>query len=118
MAKKDLLGSWGEEYAARYLCRKYGSVLARNWRSGVGEVDIVFRDAQTVVMCEVKTRRSLRSGHPSEAVDHVRLGRLRDAAEVWLQEFPGETSCARVDAISIVCNGGGIELQHFQSVAQ
>jgi len=109
-------GTWGEEYAARYVTLHFDGVLARNWRSPAGEVDLVFRDGPSVVVCEVKTRRDVRKGHPSEAIDATRIERLKAAAELWLAADVRDTT-ARIDAICVTCAVGGVVLQHFQDVA-
>ena len=44
-------------------------VLDRNWRCDLGEIDLVLRDGDVLVVCEVKTRSSAAYGHPLEAVD-------------------------------------------------
>lgn len=115
MARKDRLGRWGEEYAARHVARHLGPVLARNWRSAAGEVDLVFADGEVAVVCEVKTRRSARRGHPAEVIDRNRLERLARAAELWLALHP-EHPAARLDAIAILCEGGAVELRHLRGV--
>ncbi len=73
--------------AARYLEHGY-SVLARNWRCGEGEIDLVLLDPgrSTVVFCEVKTRRSSTFGSPLEAVTATKQRRLRRLATRWLAE--------------------------------
>ena len=73
------LGRRGEELAAAYLERAGMRVVARNWRApgGAGEIDIVARDGPVLVVAEVKTRTSLRYGHPVEAIDARKRRRLR-----------------------------------------
>lgn len=115
MATKDSFGKWGEEYAARYLKVRSLEIIRRNWRSAAGEVDLVARTEQTYVLCEVKTRRSLEFGHPSEAVDSQRLSRLTAASELWLEIHPG--SSVRVDVIAIVADGRRIDVEWIQGVS-
>src|SRR5690348_6271287 len=52
------LGRYGEALAVRYLREQGMEVVDRNWRCEIGEVDIVARDGDCLVICEVKTRRS------------------------------------------------------------
>jgi putative endonuclease len=59
-------------------------VVARNWRSSGGELDLVARRDDTVVFCEVKTRTGNRFGTPAEAVTRTKQGRLRRLAVQWL----------------------------------
>lgn len=56
---RNALGKYGEDLAARRLTETGMTVLARNWRGGrTGEIDIVARDGDALVVCEVKTRKS------------------------------------------------------------
>jgi putative endonuclease len=48
-----VLGRRGEDLAAAYLCDQGLVILDRNWRCAMGEIDIVARDGEVVVMCEV-----------------------------------------------------------------
>jgi Holliday junction resolvase-like predicted endonuclease len=50
-------------------------VLDRNWRCELGEIDLVARDGDALVVCEVKTRSGLGFGHPLETVTAVKLAR-------------------------------------------
>src|SRR4051812_50202495 len=76
-ATRRALGAYGESPAARLLTTDHGMVLLdRNWRCREGELDLVLRDGDVLVACEVKTRRGDSCGTPHEAVDQVRLERL------------------------------------------
>jgi putative endonuclease len=59
-------------------------VVARNWRSRSGEIDLIVRKDRLVVFCEVKTRTSERFGAPLEAVTPAKVRRLRRLAAEWL----------------------------------
>ena len=63
MRAKDALGRFGEEVAAEHLRLQGLQILARNWRCPTGELDIVARDGSSLVICEVKTRRSTAFGY-------------------------------------------------------
>lgn len=109
------LGRFGEEYAARHLIAQGFALLRRNWRSAAGEVDIVAAQDGITVLCEVKTRRGERFGHPMEAIDSQRLQRLAGAANCWLQDHPDDV--VRIDAIAIQVLPEAIELQHVAGVS-
>ncbi len=115
MATKNELGKLGEELAARFLQASGYRILARNWRATAGEVDLVVDDSGCVVICEVKTRRTLSHGHPTEAVNAQRLTHLQAAVEQWLAEDQTYSS-GRVDVVSIVI-GPPMNISHLQSVA-
>ncbi len=71
------LGKYGEDLAARRLVDAGFSLLDRNWRCRDGEIDIVARDGDVLVVCEVKTRRDVGFGTPLEAVTPAKAGRKR-----------------------------------------
>jgi len=80
-------GQTGEEIAARFLHRKGFRILQRNYRCEVGEIDLIAEDRGTVVFVEVKTRKSLASGAPEEAVDRGKRRKIARASQWYLQEW-------------------------------
>ena len=78
------LGKYGEDLATEFLVKQGWEIIDRNWRMDRVELDIVARDADTVVFCEVKTRRSNSHGVPAEAVTKSKLNNIRRAALHWL----------------------------------
>ncbi len=96
------LGTRGEEaVAAWYEARGY-EVLARNWRSREGELDLVVRQGRMFVFCEVKTRTSTAFGAPVEAVTREKQARLRRVAARWLDEAPMRPREIRFDVASVL----------------
>ena len=76
-AAKQAIGAYGESVARRHLSEQGLVVLDRNWRCERGEIDLVLRDGDVLVVCEVKTRSSAQScGTPHEAVTDAKLRRL------------------------------------------
>ena len=73
---KKRLGKWGEQFAARYLQQHGFYILAQNFHSSLGEVDIVAEDQNCLVLVEVKTRQSLNYGSPAEAVTFQKLEKI------------------------------------------
>ncbi|GLY30175.1 YraN family protein [Kineosporia sp. NBRC 101731] len=101
MAKAEL-GRYGEDLAAAHLRATGCRILARNWRCRVGEIDLVALEGQCLVVCEVKTRQSLRAGDPFEAVTAVKVGRLRRLTGFWLASQNQFFRDVRVDVVGIV----------------
>jgi putative endonuclease len=92
----------------RYLREQGMQVLDRNWRCQIGEVDIVARDGDCLVICEVKTRSSSGFGEPVEAVTFAKAVRLRHLAAAYLAghaEAP-RSAQVRVDVVGILCRPG------------
>jgi len=94
------VGLSAESRAAALLIAKGFRILARRWRSPLGEVDIVARRRQLLVFAEVKARASL--DEAAEAVQVRQRRRIAAAAEVWLAANPDETiRDIRFDAILV-----------------
>ena len=74
---KQGLGHYGETLAARHLTGAGMVLLERNWRTTAGEIDLLLREGDVLVVCEVKTRTSDACGLPHEAVDQAKVDRLR-----------------------------------------
>lgn len=117
MLAKDALGKYGEDLAARHLVGAGFTILARNWRCPVGEIDIVARDGDVLVIAEVKTRSSLAFGSPAEAITRRKADKLRELALTWLQHNPGRGCGVRFDVLSIVVpRNGPVALDHLRGV--
>ena len=96
------LGAHGERIAAAYLTDSGLRVLDRNWRCRDGELDIVARDGDALVFCEVKTRRAVGFGHPVEAVGHVKQRRLRVLAQRWPAAYDEHAPELRFDVVGVL----------------
>jgi uncharacterized protein (TIGR00252 family) len=117
MRAKDLLGQSGEQAAADYLASCGVRILDRNWRSADGEIDIVAVDRQVLVVCEVKSRTSVRYGSPLEAVSRAKRARLRRLAVQWLNAHGVRFDQVRVDVVGLVYDGtGGFTIEHIRGV--
>jgi putative endonuclease len=97
----DAIGAYGERVAALALTGAGMVVLDRNWRCPSGELDIVARDGNTIVFCEVKTRRGGGFGYPVEAVGYAKVRRLRALASLWLVAHPDTRGEVRFDVVSV-----------------
>ncbi|WWQ69150.1 YraN family protein [Streptomyces sp. Q6] len=119
------MGKYGEDLAARRLADAGMTVLARNWRAGRrGEIDIVARDGDAIVVCEVKTRRGQGAAdgafeHPMAAITPVKARRLRDLAERWVQEHGGAPpGGVRIDLVGVLLpERGAPRVEHVRGVS-
>jgi len=113
------LGRIGEDLATKYLSDSGFVILDRNYRSHRVELDIVARDKNTLVFCEVKTRRTLKQGLPIEAITPAKMEHLRSAALRWLGAHRIRTSGMRFDAIGILYEADGTHtISHIRGVDQ
>ena len=103
------LGGHGEELAARWYIGHGYVVLARNWRSRHGELDVVAGRPGLVVFCEVKARTTARFGSGAEAVTATKQARLRRLAAEWLALRAGGVVDVRFD-VAVVHRGVELEV--------
>lgn len=96
------IGQRGEDAAVAYLERAQMTVVERNWRCPSGEIDIVALDDETLVLVEVKTRRSTAKGTPDEAVTPAKQRRYARLAAAYVQASGAEPVAVRFDVISIL----------------
>ena len=105
MTNTTLTGAWGEERALRYLEKKHYKLVAMNYRTRFGEIDLIVRNRTYLVFVEVKLRRSDRFARAAEYVDFRKQERLRATASLWLSEH--ETALQpRFDVIEIYAPQG------------
>ena len=117
MRHKQALGAHGEAIAARHLVERGMVVLDRNWRCPDGEIDLVLRDGDVLVVCEVKTRTSDACGSPHEAVSPAKLDRLRRLAHRWASERGLQPPETRIDVVAVrVSRRGAAEVEHVRGI--
>jgi len=98
---KDRLGVRGENHAARYLRQKGYSIILRNYRTGMGEIDIIARDGDTLVFVEVKTRAN-DDPSPETQVHAFKQRQITKMARLYLSKYGIPLPPARFDVIAIV----------------
>ena len=105
MAKPNLLGPWGESLAAEYLRKKRYQIVACNYKTRFGEIDLIVRNRRSVVFVEVKLRKDDHYVQAREYVSYQKQNRIRTTAEIWLQSNPTELQ-PRFDIIEIYAPAG------------
>ncbi len=109
----NTLGKEGEEIALDFLRNKGFSIIRKNYRTVIGEIDIIAKDKGVIVFVEVKTRADNAFGHPFEAVDQRKREKIRKVALSFMKtqkkEFP-----ARFDVMSITKGREGTRIEHIQ----
>lgn len=109
-------GVQGEDLAERWLRRVLrAEILERNFRSPLGEIDFIARKGKTLVFVEVKTRKSLRTGLPEEAITEEKKERLRKCALLYLTQrgYDPEKTLFRFDVIAVYLNSGKPCIRHY-----
>ncbi|HZY78599.1 MAG TPA: YraN family protein [Cyclobacteriaceae bacterium] len=111
MTSKIQTGNDGETLAARYLVAKGYEIVARNYRYGRAEIDLIVKKGNWLVFVEVKTRASEAFGFPEEFVDKEKESNILFAAEnyMYLINWNGNV---RYDIISVL--GPSKDIMHFE----
>lgn len=104
-SSRGALGERGENVAARYLRNQGYKIITRNFRCELGEIDIVARDAKTLVFVEVKTR-SYEDATPEEQVDQAKRNQLVRVAKLYLSRYGIPQPPSRFDVVAIVWPNG------------
>jgi putative endonuclease len=106
--RRKVLGAEGERAAEKYLRRQKYTILERNYRCPLGEIDLIALDGKTVVFIEVKTRTGERHGGPLEAVDARKQRQIGRVAQSYLLRHRLQNRTARFDVVGVSWDGTGI----------
>ena len=121
MGKNNLSGAWGEALAAKYLMKKRYKLVATNFRSRFGEIDLIMENRKYLVFVEVKLRKSDAFASACEYVDGRKQDRIRTTAEIYLSQYPTNLQ-PRFDVIEIYApNGtqtGNPQIHHMEDAFQ
>lgn len=98
-------GKAGEAIAYRYLKRRGYAVLEKNYRTRLGEIDIVAEDGDVLVFVEVKMKRSDAYGLPEEAINSKKIRKLTRLAQLYIKHKNLYNKKARFDVVSILYGG-------------
>lgn len=83
-----LLGKWGEALVAQDLRKGGWTIQGAGYRCRLGEIDLIATRGRYIAFVEVKLRKSAAYGSAAEAVTARKQGRLRAAAQLYLQTHP------------------------------
>ena len=116
MAQHNITGRAGEEIALAFLIQQGYKFITTNFRSKVGELDIVAKNGTQIVFIEVKTRSSTAFGAPSKAITPKKLHSLIQTAEYFLRvNNLGQNY--RIDAVEVLVKGSEVtSINHIKNV--
>ena len=118
--KQQELGQFGEEQAARYLRRRFYTILERNYRCRFGEIDLIAKRAGVLAFVEVKLRKDDLHGEAREFVTAHKQQRVMAAAQLWLSQH--ETGLQpRFDVIEVYApqgEAGPVKINHIENAFQ
>lgn len=105
-------GNKGEDIAADFLKKKGYKIIQRNYKTPLGEADIIVKDNNTIVFVEVKARTSDAFGQPFEAVNYRKQEKFKKIALYYLKHNKSEMP-VRFDVVSILSKKGNNEINHI-----
>ena len=115
---RTALGALGERVAARWLARAGWTILARRFRSGHRDLDLVARRDGVVAFVEVKARRGVGLGDPVEAVHWRKRRELTRSAWVWIDRHGRPGEAYRFDVIGVLFLPSGVRVRHVPDAFQ
>ena len=101
------LGVLGEELAYHYLIKKGYKILLRNYKSPLGEIDLIAKEKGALVFIEVKTRSSEAMGSPAECVTPDKRRQLVKNAQYYIKRYGIHHVPCRFDVVSVLLPGEG-----------
>nr|WP_314901395.1 YraN family protein [uncultured Deefgea sp.] len=94
------LGAAAEQRAADFIVAQGLKLIARNWRCRFGEIDLIAKDAKTLVFIEVRARTNANFGGAASSIQRSKQEKLIRTAQMYLQALSPLPPC-RFDAICI-----------------
>ena len=103
--ERKRLGAWGELVSEKYLIDRGYSILTRNYRKPLGEIDLIATKDDVLVFIEVKTRDSIHVNNflPEESITSIKKRKLRKVCEIYLAEHKIKPDKQwQIDVLSII----------------
>ena len=113
---KKQTGNLGEDIAAKYLKKNRYKLLSRNLILPIGEIDILARQKDVIVIVEVKTKSGLEFGEGFEMVNYFKQKKLLSLAKLVQTKYPDMT--VRIDIISVNTSQNPPEIKHFENAVE
>lgn len=113
MSEHIRTGRTGENAAIGFLKKHGYEIICRNWKSKAGEIDIIARDGDFLVIVEVKTKRTAEFGTPEESVNSKKQKRIINLANNYIKihNIHNET---RFDVIAIILKDKSVVITHHK----
>lgn len=110
------MGALGERVAARWLERQGWRIVARRFRSGHRDLDLVARRGLAVAFVEVKARRSGTLVDPASAVGWRKRRELVRSAQVWIDRHGPPSASYRFDVVAVLLGPGRrVRVRHLEN---
>ena len=102
--KRQQFGKRSENLAVWYLKKIGYKIIEQNYRTPLGEIDIIAKEKKTIVFVEVKSRQSIRYGNPKWAVTPKKQRKISMVALQYLKSIRQTDARARFDVVAITSN--------------
>jgi putative endonuclease len=112
MTEKQEFGRRGEELALAFYKENKYIILEKNWQLNHLEVDVIAKNDEYIVFCEVKTRSGNAFGEPQQSVTTQKQRNIIRAANYYVLKHQ-TTLEVRFDIITIIFNGDKYTLEHI-----
>ncbi len=104
--KRLAFGKAGEKAAVDFIKKKGYRILKKNFRSAVGEIDIIAEHERAVVFIEVKTRSSDKYGHPFDAITPAKQKKIAQTAQSFISRYKAKNRDLRFDVVAVTGEAG------------
>ena len=110
------LGRWGENQARRFLQGCGFKTIARNWRFGKGELDLVMADGPAIVFVEVKSRTDESFTPATTAITAEKKRILLRTAKCFLRKYNLSDRPLRFDVVTVILGRvGKPKIKHYRN---
>lgn len=98
---RQKFGKFGENLAARHLKKQGYKIICKNYRTKLGEIDIIAKEDDTIVFIEVKSRRTSTFGHPKHSITLKKQQQISKTALYYLKSTKQSNVRARFDVVTV-----------------
>jgi putative endonuclease len=113
MAESHDLGQKGEDLAVEYLKNAGFKIIARNWKWGKHEIDIIAENKDFIIFAEVKTRTDDYQMHPVTAITREKQKSIIWAADGYIKKYNIDKE-SRFDVLTIIKKSENFEIDHIE----
>lgn len=99
--RRQIFGLKSEEVAAKFIQKNGYKILCRNFKTKIGEIDLIAEEDGTIVFIEVKARKTQRFGSPKYAITQKKQRKISQVALYYLKNNPKYSKKARFDVITV-----------------
>lgn len=114
--KRRRVGLAGEQAACDYLEKQGYQIIQTNYRCPLGEIDIIARDQEAIVIVEVRTRTGYSYGGPEESISPEKARRLQKLTLYYLKSMARKELPCRIDLIAVILNRRDYTLESLKHI--